>query len=321
MFSSFIESFMSVGQNVLILFIMIGMGAACKFARLMNEDGVKGITNLELSVVTPCLLIMSFQREYSADQLKTIILSAAIAVAFHALSILLAHLLIHDRDASRQAVLRFSTVFTNAGFMSLPLQYALLGADGVFCGAVVVGFFQVLVWTYGVWLMGGTSSDFSLHHILLNPGVCGIACALLLFLCRIRLPNVVAQPLNYMAALNTPVAMVIIGFHLASSRFGAALRDPKAILSMLLRQFRLLQHVKIMQFEKRTQEEIRSALGVPPFALNQYLRQASFYTGGQVKQAVKICFDTEYAVKSGKMNQDGALEAAILKILYLSENE
>ena len=97
--------------------------------------------------------------------------------------------------------------------------------------------------------------------------------------------------------------------------------DRMYILSMLLRQFRLLQHVKIMQFEKRTQEEIRSALGVPPFALNQYLRQASFYTGGQVKQAVKICFDTEYAVKSGKMNQDGALEAAILKILYLSENE
>ena len=235
MLSSFLESFLSVGQNVLILFIMIGMGAACKFARLMNDEGVKGITNLELSVVTPCLLIMSFQREYGADQLKTIGLSAAIAVAFHALSIVLAHLLIHDKDASRQAVLRFSTVFTNAGFMSLPLQYALLGADGVFCGAVVVGFFQVLVWTYGVWLMGGTSSDFSLHHILLNPGVCGIAGALLLFVCRIRLPHVVAQPLNYMAALNTPVAMVIIGYHLASSRFGAALRDPKAILAMALR--------------------------------------------------------------------------------------
>ena len=235
MLSSFLDSFLSVGQNVLILFIMIGMGAVCKFARLMGEEGVKGLTNLELSIVTPCLLIMSFQREYGADQLKTIGLSAAIAVAFHALSMLLAHLLIHDRDASRQAVLRFSTVFTNAGFMSLPLQYALLGADGVFCGAVVVGFFQVLVWTYGVWLMGGTSSDFSLRHILLNPGVCGIACALLLFVCRIRLPHVVAEPLNYMAALNTPVAMVIIGFHLASSRFGAALRDPKAIFAMALR--------------------------------------------------------------------------------------
>ena len=235
MFTSFIESFLSVGQNVLILFIMIGMGAACKFARLMSDDGVKSLTNLELSIVTPCLLIMSFQREYSVDQLKIIGLAAAIGVSFHALSILLAHLLLHDRNASRQAVLRFATVFTNAGFMSLPLQYALLGADGVFCGAVVVGVFQILVWTYGVWIMGGTSSDFSLRHILLNPGICGVATALLLFVCRIRLPHIVSAPLDYMAALNTPVAMVIIGYHLASSRFGAALRDPKAILSMALR--------------------------------------------------------------------------------------
>ncbi len=235
MLSSFLESFFSVGENVLVLFLMIGMGAICKFARLLNEEGVKGLTNLELSIVTPCLLIMSFQREYSAEELKIVGISAAIAASFHGLSIFLAHLLLHDRDASRQAVLRFATVFTNAGFMSLPLQYALLGEDGVFCGAVVVGFFQVLVWTYGVWMMGGSSSDFSARHIFLNPGVCGIAVALLLFVCRIHLPQVVAKPLNFMAALNTPVAMVIIGFHLASSRFGAALRDPKAILSMALR--------------------------------------------------------------------------------------
>ena len=235
MLSSFLESFFSVGENVLVLFLMIGMGAICKFARLLNEEGVKGLTNLELSIVTPCLLIMSFQREYSAEELKTVGISAAIAVSFHALSILLAHTLLHDRDASRQAVLRFATVFTNAGFMSLPLQYALLGEDGVFCGAVVVGFFQVLVWTYGVWTMGGGSSDFSARHILLNPGICGITAALLLFVCRVHLPPVLTKPLNFMAALNTPVAMVIIGFHLASSRFGAALRDPKALLAMALR--------------------------------------------------------------------------------------
>ena len=97
--------------------------------------------------------------------------------------------------------------------------------------------------------------------------------------------------------------------------------DRLYILAMLLRQFRLLQHIKIMQYEKRSREDIRGALGVPSFALDQYLRQASFYTGGQVKQAVKICFDTEYAVKSGKLNQDGALEAAILKILNLAVRE
>ncbi|MBQ6288833.1 MAG: DNA polymerase III subunit delta [Clostridia bacterium] len=95
--------------------------------------------------------------------------------------------------------------------------------------------------------------------------------------------------------------------------------DRMAILSMLLRQYRLLQHIKIMQYEKRGSDFIRSALGVPPFAVDQYIRQASGYTGGQIKSAVRICFDTEYALKSGRMSQDGAVETVVLKLLNLRE--
>lgn len=93
--------------------------------------------------------------------------------------------------------------------------------------------------------------------------------------------------------------------------------DRMAILSMLLRQYRLLQHIKIMQYEKRNTDFIRSALGVPSFALEQYLRQASGYSGSQIKNAVRICFDTEYAVKSGNMQPDGAVESVVIKLLSL----
>ena len=95
--------------------------------------------------------------------------------------------------------------------------------------------------------------------------------------------------------------------------------DRMAILAMLLRQYRLLQHIKIMQYEKRGGDFIRSALGVPSFAAEQYLRQASGYTGGQIKRAVSICFDTEYAVKSGRIQQEGAVESVVIKLLTLRE--
>ena len=97
--------------------------------------------------------------------------------------------------------------------------------------------------------------------------------------------------------------------------------DRMTILAMLLRQYRLLQHIKIMQFEKRGGDFIRSALGVPAFAVDQYIRQASGYTGGQVKNAVKICFDTEYAVKSGRMQQEGAVESVVIRLLSLRGNQ
>ena len=95
--------------------------------------------------------------------------------------------------------------------------------------------------------------------------------------------------------------------------------DRMSILAMLLRQYRLLQHIKIMQYEKRGGDFIRSALGVPSFAVEQYLRQASGYTGGQIKKAVNLCFDTEYAVKSGRIQQEGAVESVVIKLLTLRE--
>ena len=95
--------------------------------------------------------------------------------------------------------------------------------------------------------------------------------------------------------------------------------DPAAMLSLLLRQYRFLQHIKIMQYEKKDREFIRSALGVPPFALDQYLRQASSYTGGQIKQAVALCFNTEYGFKSGRLQVNSALEALVIKLLNLRE--
>ena len=89
------------------------------------------------------------------------------------------------------------------------------------------------------------------------------------------------------------------------------------ILAMLLRQFRLMQHVLIMRYEKVPAPEIPKRLGMPPFAADRLIRQASSYSGGAVKQAVDICLQTEYKVKSGQINQEGSLEAAMLQIFAL----
>ena len=93
--------------------------------------------------------------------------------------------------------------------------------------------------------------------------------------------------------------------------------DRVGIIAMLLRQYRILQHIKIMQYEKQPKEYIRSALGLPPFAVDQNLRQAAACSGGQVRKAVSLCFETEYGVKSGRLQQDSALDALILKLLVL----
>ena len=97
--------------------------------------------------------------------------------------------------------------------------------------------------------------------------------------------------------------------------------DQMAVLSLLLRQFRLLQHIKVMQYEKRDRNFIRSSLGLPSFAVDQYIRQASAYTGSQVKNALQLCLDADYAIKSGRMSMEGAAEAIVLKLFSVRDRD
>lgn len=233
--TSFLSNLLSVGLQVVVLFALMGMGALTRLTRTMDDNSIRGATALLLNFVTPCLLISTFQRDYSPDQLATIGLAAAIGFGFHAISVALAFIFMRDRDPSREAVLKYAVIFTNAGFMSLPLQKEVLGEDGVFCGAVIVGVFQILCWTLGIWLMGGRDARISWRKIAFNPGIVGIAVALAFFLLGVRLPAPIARPCHMMGELNTPLAMTVIGYHLAGARLGGVWRDRRALGAMALR--------------------------------------------------------------------------------------
>lgn len=235
--SAFLSNLFSVGLQVLVLFVLVGMGALTRITKTLDETSIRGATALLLNFVTPCLLVSTFQRDYSTDQLATVGLAAALGFGFHLISMVLAHLFMRDADSARQAVLRYAVVFTNAGFMSLPLQKEILGEDGVFCGAVIVGVFQILCWTYGIWLMGGRGAGISFAKMAFNPGIVGIAVALAFFIFGVRLPVALARPCHLMGELNTPLAMVVIGYHLAGARLGGVFRDGRALFAMALRLF------------------------------------------------------------------------------------
>ncbi|NLB68135.1 MAG: hypothetical protein GX804_00375 [Lentisphaerae bacterium] len=150
-----LESFLVVGQQVAVLFILVFTGYLCAKSGFFSHTTVMGLTNLIMYVVTPCIIILSFQREFDAGMLGALGVASLIAAGFHLLGILLAHSLIRDKVARRRRVLRFGVVFSNAGTMSLPLQQAILGLDGVFYGAAVIAVFNLVLWTYGLVLMSG----------------------------------------------------------------------------------------------------------------------------------------------------------------------
>lgn len=121
--------------------------------------------------------------------------------------------------------MQFSVIFSNCGFMSLPLQKAILGDDGWFYGSVFVAVFNIFVWTYGLVSMSGDRKQLSLKKLAFNPGIFGVVVAIILFVCKINLPYIISQPIAYLSDLNTPLPMLIIGFYLSKADFKKAFTD------------------------------------------------------------------------------------------------
>ena len=231
----FIDNFISIAQQVLVLFILVGVGFVCGKKQVITAEASKKMTDIVLYVVTPCVMIAAFQREFSFDLLGKVAVAAAAAVLIMTASILFARLTIRDKNESRKKVLRFSVIFSNCGFMSLPLQKALLGDDGWFFGSIFVAVFNIFCWTYGLYDMSGDKKQLSFKRLALNPGLLGVTAALILFIARISLPVFIKEPVVHLANLNTPLPMLIIGYYLSKADLKAAFTDKGGYLAMLLR--------------------------------------------------------------------------------------
>ena len=65
-----------------------------------------------------------------------------------------------EGDPARQQIeKKMTAIYSNCGFIGIPLIQWNSGAEGVFYMTAYVTVFNVLFWTHGVWLMGDKGED------------------------------------------------------------------------------------------------------------------------------------------------------------------
>ena len=230
----------SAGQ-VAVMFLIMALGFLAFRLRWIGDEAVSGMTKLVMFIVTPAVILTAFQRPFEAAQLRTIGLVFGLDLVVLALTIPLAAALFSRRffpDQARRTVLRFGTTYSNVGFLGIPLAQALLGNDGVFYVVAFVVAFNVFAWTHGVLLFGGPREGARKNRLLevvLNPNLLATAAGLICFLASWQLPALLGQAINHVAAMNTPLSMIVVGANLAAISLRSVLRDRDAWLGMLAR--------------------------------------------------------------------------------------
>lgn len=227
------------------MFLLLAVGFVLYRIRFVTEEAMNQMTGIVLHVVTPSLILSTYQMDYNPALTQNMLLGFALSALSMLIGILVSHLAQIGR-AGNLALERFCILFTNCGFMAIPLVNAVFGELGVFYCNTYLTVFHILVWTYGIHLMNGRQRSKPGRRVsfanlaaslkpFLTPTMICIAVGLMCYFFSIKFPAPVRTTVDYIASMNTPLAMIVSGMYIAKSDILGALKKPRVWYIALIR--------------------------------------------------------------------------------------
>ncbi|HHU51234.1 MAG TPA: AEC family transporter [Firmicutes bacterium] len=210
-----------ITTQVLIFAVMMFIGFLARKKRTITPEVTKGLSDVLINITSPLMVFTSFQFTYTSDMLRSAGKVFVFSLFIHLFSLLLGLVIYNMYPKPSRTILRFITVFSNCGFMGLPLLQAIYGRIGVFYGSIYLTVFNLLLWTVGVVIFTGKQRQKSWGRDLLNPNIIGVVLGLATFALSIKIPSPVYSALELVGGMTTPLSMLVIGSLLA----GVGIRD------------------------------------------------------------------------------------------------
>ena len=133
-------------------------------------------------------------------------------------------------EARHSHLYRMMMVFSNVGFMAIPLISSIYGKESVFYVSFYILGFNLLLYTYGIHLISrgsGEKKEKLQLKKLMNPGVAACLLSIVIFIWRIPVADSVKSFVGYMGNAAIPMSMMLIGASIAQTDIKELLRDAK----------------------------------------------------------------------------------------------
>ena len=223
----------SVLTQLVSLFLMMLTGYVLARIGLITREFRQRLSSFTLNTASPCIIVSAV---LESDSVPSDMLSAVAAAAglFFVL-ILLAAVIVRvvptpkkDRGLDQLLI-----IFTNLGFMGIPVIQALYGAEGVALLSMFILTFNFFFFSYGVILL---QPDAKLNFKnIINACIVASCIALFFGLTGWHLPDVIEDTMASIGAMNTPLAMMVIGSSLAFCDLKEALSNKRLYRVSILR--------------------------------------------------------------------------------------
>ena len=213
-------------EKIIEMAVILLAGVLAYKTGLIDKTSTKSFSNVLLMLVSPLLVFQSYQMDFEPRLFYGLLQTLFVSFVTFFVCIILAEIFMKG-DPARQQIEKMTAIYSNCGFIGIPLINGILGAEGVFYMTAYVTVFNVLFWTHGVWLMGDRGRLRDVWKNLFTPTIVAVVFGLIFFIFQIRLPTPLSEPVRMIGSMNTPLAMIIAGANLAQGDVRKSLKNTR----------------------------------------------------------------------------------------------
>lgn len=228
--------FSAVIMQIVMLLAIVLIGLGLRHKMVFTDAVTKGVNTLLLRIAWPAAILMSSQKELTAEQTLEVISVLFISTIIMTTTLLIVYFFFKRWvNKDKLAVFAGVSCIPNVIYVGIPIINAMYGSLGVIylSGSIIA--LNIVMWTVFHLLIREGGDKGSVLRALINPGIVASLLAILFILTGYRLPEPLLSLCNQLGSMSIPISMILVGVRLRETIRPGKLKDWKLWLSMAIR--------------------------------------------------------------------------------------
>lgn len=230
-------------QQMAVLFVIMMVGYMCSKLSWIDDNTYSKLSKIVVNIMNPMLIINGVINKETGNDYGKVWTNLLLIVIYFVLLILLSFVVVRILriERSTESLYRLMLIFSNVGFIGIPVISSVYGETSVLYIAFYILGYNFLLYTYGLHLVDVSAEEGKKQEKgvfwkkMLNPGVFACLVAIAVFVFQIKVPGPVESLVSYLGEPAVPLSMLLIGASMAQQDLKKMFTDFRMYVFLIIR--------------------------------------------------------------------------------------
>ncbi|MBO4781279.1 MAG: AEC family transporter [Lachnospiraceae bacterium] len=248
-------------QQMGVICILVLIGVYLYNKKIIDGSNSQKLSAIVVDVCNPALILASILSGNITATRSDLITAIYLGAAFYLLLVILGFVIprVLKSEPANRKFYNLITVYTNTGFLGIPIAKAILPDNAIIYVIVINVFYSLLFYTHGMAVLhSGIDKNTGIKRknpllSILNPGTVMAILSLVVFWFDLTPPPIIANTIQYIGNATVFLSMALLGVSIARSSFFKSFKNIKIwfyiVLRMIIVPVAIVLVMKLLSFD------------------------------------------------------------------------